>query len=79
MFSTHRLIAWLGLSLALSVLSICGQAGGHEPAVPAAEVQDDGISVIRIAYGSDPLQFGDLRLPSGPGPYPVAVVIHGGC
>jgi acetyl esterase/lipase len=25
------------------------------------------------------MQFGDLRLPSGPGPHPVAVVIHGGC
>ncbi len=34
---------------------------------------------VRIAYGSDPLQFGDLRLPKGPGPFPVAVVIHGGC
>ncbi|MEO7001562.1 MAG: alpha/beta fold hydrolase [Ktedonobacterales bacterium] len=36
----------------------------------------------RIAYGADPRQFGDLRLPSaathGPGPYPVVIVIHGG-
>ena len=33
----------------------------------------------RIAYGDDPLQFGELRLPEGKGPHPVAVVIHGGC
>jgi acetyl esterase/lipase len=33
----------------------------------------------RIQYGSDPLQFGDLRLPRGPGPHPVVVVVHGGC
>jgi acetyl esterase/lipase len=33
----------------------------------------------RVTYGSDPLQFGDLRLPKGRGPFPVAVVIHGGC
>lgn len=33
----------------------------------------------RIPYGSDPLQFGDLRLPDGPGPHPVAILLHGGC
>jgi acetyl esterase/lipase len=32
----------------------------------------------RIAYGADPLQFGDLRLPDGDGPHPVAIFIHGG-
>ncbi|HSI50544.1 MAG TPA: hypothetical protein VLA61_19935 [Ideonella sp.] len=32
-----------------------------------------------IAYGSSPLQFGELRLPPGDGPFPVAVLIHGGC
>lgn len=33
----------------------------------------------RIAYGSDPSQFGDLRLPQGRGWHAVVVVIHGGC
>ena len=32
-----------------------------------------------VSYGAGPLQFGELRLPAGPGPHPVAVVIHGGC
>ena len=32
----------------------------------------------RIPYGQDPLQFGDLRLPSGPGPHPVVIFVHGG-
>jgi len=32
----------------------------------------------RIAYGADPAQFGDLRLPAGPGPHPVVVAVHGG-
>lgn len=31
------------------------------------------------SYGSDPLQVGELRLPPGDGPFPVVVVIHGGC
>jgi len=33
----------------------------------------------RVAYGVHPLAFGDLRLPKGDGPFPVVVVIHGGC
>lgn len=33
----------------------------------------------RIAYGADPLQFVDLRLPAGQGPHPVMILIHGGC
>jgi acetyl esterase/lipase len=32
----------------------------------------------RLAYGSDPNQFGDLRLPKGAGPFAVAMNIHGG-
>jgi acetyl esterase/lipase len=32
----------------------------------------------RLAYGTDPNQFGDLRLPKSPGPFPVAMNIHGG-
>lgn len=39
-------------------------------------VQTNG---LRIAYGRDSLQFGELRVPSGRGPFPVAIVLHGGC
>ncbi|HDH24872.1 MAG TPA: alpha/beta hydrolase [Actinobacteria bacterium] len=31
-----------------------------------------------VAYGEGPDQVGDLRLPSGPGPHPIAVLVHGG-
>ncbi len=34
---------------------------------------------VRYTYGDDPLQFADLRLPEGDGPFPVAVLVHGGC
>ena len=34
---------------------------------------------FRLQYGRDPNQIGDLRLPKGKGPFPVAVLIHGGC
>lgn len=33
---------------------------------------------VRIAYGTAPEQFGELRLPAGDGPFPVVVVVHGG-
>ena len=33
----------------------------------------------RIAYGEDSSQYGELRIPGGSGPHPVAVLIHGGC
>jgi len=33
----------------------------------------------RLTYGvNQSMQFGDLRLPEGEGPYPVAIVMHGG-
>jgi hypothetical protein len=36
-------------------------------------------AALRIAYGTDSLQFGELRLPHGAGPHPVAILVHGGC
>ncbi len=33
---------------------------------------------IRIAYGALAAQCGDLRLPAGTGPFPLAIVLHGG-
>jgi acetyl esterase/lipase len=32
----------------------------------------------RIPYGAQPSQFGELRLPPGPGPHPVVAMVHGG-
>lgn len=32
-----------------------------------------------IRYGNEPKQTADLRIPSGLGPFPVVVLIHGGC
>jgi acetyl esterase/lipase len=34
---------------------------------------------MRVEYGSDSNQFGELRIPAGRGPHPIVVLIHGGC
>ena len=54
---------------------------------PRAAAQTDPIKLLhtptshgeRIAYGPGPLNFGELRLPPGRGPFPVAILVHGGC
>jgi acetyl esterase/lipase len=33
----------------------------------------------RIEYGTDSSQYGELRVPTGPGPHPVVALVHGGC
>jgi len=61
-----------GLVLVLSLAALAFDTA-------AARAQPDG-AVQRIAYaGDDPLQYGELRLPEGAGPFPLAIVIHGGC
>jgi acetyl esterase/lipase len=50
-------------------LSLAAQSILDVPPAPAG---------ARIGYGSDEFQFGELRVPSGRGPHPLAIVIHGG-
>lgn len=67
----------------LSLLAIAGSLHA-QPATRRMRAADvDSLPVRdpgrRIAYGSDSLQFGELRVPPGRGPFPVAIVVHGGC
>jgi acetyl esterase/lipase len=39
---------------------------------------DSSFEAHRYPYGKDALQFGELRIPEGEGPFPVAISIHGG-
>lgn len=72
----------LGVLLVLVAAAACGGPAEEPTAVMTAA---DAMALPRpapdhrLAHGGDPLQFGELRLPDGDGPYPVVIVIHGGC
>lgn len=40
--------------------------------------KSSSIKPLRLPYGPEPLQFGDLYLPNTSGPYPIVILIHGG-
>lgn len=69
----------LPICLAFGPLAACGQPMEEDVDQTQSELSPSG--PIRISYGSDPLQFGDLRLPGGRnrGNRQVAVIVHGGC
>jgi acetyl esterase/lipase len=56
-------------------------AADDRPIMTAADLDElpRPAADVTLAYGPEPLQFGELRLPPGTGPHPVAVVLHGGC
>lgn len=62
-FSSAAAAQGIGIELYQNLVS-------REPKVmPATE---------RVFYGKELAQFGDLRIPKGAGPFPVAIVVHGG-
>lgn len=73
------------LSVVLAI-SACGGDGASVPGPAAAPLSWRDIAAMplppagtRLPYGKGALQFGELRMPPGAGPHPVALVIHGGC
>src|SRR5262249_22124681 len=61
---------------AVSALPGCAPQGKKKSKYPAAA--QPTMPFERIAYGSDPQQFAELRRPAGTAPVPVVVVVHGG-
>jgi len=69
-----------------TVLLLAAALCAATPAAAQQPIPYDSVSALRapppdrrIAYGSGPLQFGNLRLPKARGPFPVVLLIHGGC
>jgi acetyl esterase/lipase len=54
--------------------------GAHKPATLADYMRLSGPNPNeRLSYGGSPHQFVELFQPRGPGPFPVVLLIHGGC
>lgn len=67
---------WIALLMGIISLSANGQELMTYGQVLQLPVDSP---LVRLSYGPDTFQFGDLRLPQGQGPHPVVVIIHGGC
>lgn len=72
-------LAQLTLCALLLATAGCGGDSTGSRMISYDELQTGAPGGQRIAYGADPLQFGELRVPDGGGPAPVVVLVHGGC
>jgi pimeloyl-ACP methyl ester carboxylesterase len=82
--STKR-IAWAALIAGLAAgvyagtpfaMFLYGWQTNGPPALHRLPVSEP---TAHLRYGPAPQQVADLRMPAGKGPFPIAVVIHGGC
>jgi acetyl esterase/lipase len=70
------------MSIASAILAASIATSGQAPSYITARealARPHRSADARLPYGGDALQFGDLRVPPGEAPHPIAVVIHGGC
>lgn len=65
--------------LALAMVTLPASAIAREMAPEDVRKLPSTAPTIIEHYGADALQIGELRLPKGKGPFPVAIIIHGGC
>ena len=64
----------------LSALFASSQAGAASPMTLQDYLALSGPApTVKIAYGDAPSQFAELFRPQGAGPFPVVVLVHGGC
>ena len=71
----------------LMMIFLSSQAAAAQPDCKTGTIMSDyGLYALEqapagevIYYGKDSLQYGELHLPPGKGPFPVIVMVHGGC
>jgi acetyl esterase/lipase len=71
---------FLRLISALTILFVASRGEAAEPTELTSFIAlPRPMPTIEVRYGDAPPQAIDVFLPQGPGPHPVAVLIHGGC
>lgn len=74
------LTAWgIAAAMLLPWTVLPAQGAGVPFSVVADSAKRAPAPDLRITYGNAPSQFAELHLPSGPGPHPVVMLLHGGC
>lgn len=63
----------------ISFLFISACTNDNSVSTEQVTIQNPASDLIRITYGDDQCQFGYLQIPEGDGPFPVVMIIHGGC
>lgn len=76
---THSIVMTLVVSAILTLAPVFTTAMAGQISYTDLLSRKRPVATKRIHYGASPSQFGDFWLPSGSGPYPVAVLIYGGC
>lgn len=77
--TSAKIIVLLACCLAAVIVLLAQSSRTHNVPFTDIEKLPKALATRRVAYGKDPSQFGDLRLPAGKGPHPVIIVLHGGC
>lgn len=77
----RRVTSVISTFAGLGVLQACTSNYTARPMIQYSELIATPVTPAdhKIAYGSEPLQFGELRLPTGSEPATLVVLIHGGC
>ncbi len=82
---TPALAVSLGLLSAVGGLGALGGLGGLTGCSRPVMTTTEAMALprppadARLTYAPHPSAFGDLRLPDGDGPFPVVILVHGGC
>lgn len=69
----------LAVVAASLLVSACATSAPQPVSWAQIMAQPQPVAGERNSYGTAPAQFGELRLPEGQGPFPLAVLVHGGC